>query len=304
MKKEVIIKNFDCVKKETSVNSSGINLNANLTTPKYIIRESEATLHISVGNSKIGKGIYGFSTLPGNKDHMLILKHSILLTDIPGTCSKYCTNCAKDGACYAWRDAKLHNNVTIRAWGENTLLLRNGALFGLVEAYITNKNKKYIKSGGKELPKITTFRVNVSGEIETLEELEGWNAIAKNHPEINFGLYTKNYEALEAFMNKHGDTEPNFVINVSQWHGCADEFLKKYPGKFNVFEYDDSCKKDKGGLSEEQIARLAALPHCPAVNKKGKHNKNAEGKPITCDGCKKCYEKRSGAIQTIAVYAH
>lgn len=297
-----------------------INLNANLTTPKYIITESEANLHIVPGNSKIGKEIFGFSTLPGNKDHMLILRHSILLTDIPGTCSKYCTNCAKDGACYAWRDGKLHNNVTIRAWGENTLLLRSGKVFSMVNDYLNDQNKKYIASKGAVKPKIKIFRINVSGEIENVEQLEGWNILAKIHPEINFGLYTKNYDALEEFMKRHGDTEPNFIINVSQWHGVADEFLSKYAGKFNVFEYDDSLKKTKkkskkasaggsaeeegNGLSEEQIARLASLRHCQAVDCHGKHVKNPDGTNYTCSQCKMCYMKRKGKNQTIACYAH
>lgn len=97
----------------------------------YKIDATKAMLHLSKGNSKLGKGIWGFSTLPGNKDHLLFIrdkesKEAILLTDIPGTCSKYCENCAKDGACYAWRDAKLHHNVTIKAWTENTILLRQG----------------------------------------------------------------------------------------------------------------------------------------------------------------------------------
>lgn len=307
--------------------TTNINIMANLTTPKYIIKESEASLHITAGNSKVGKTIYGFSTLPGNKEHLLVLNHSILLTNIPGTCSKYCTNCAKDGACYAWRDAKLHNNVTIRAWGDNTLLLRNGTVFGLIEEYITKQNKKYFTSNGEKPAKINTFRINVSGEIENVVQLIGWNEIAKKHPEVNFGLYTKNYDALEEFMEACGDTEPNFVINVSQWHGCADDFLKKYAGKFNVFEYDDSFKKSKAGskkkkkgdsnptgdtagsgagsgLTEEQIARLRALPHCPAVDARGKHVKNADGTNKTCDKCKLCYMKRSGKAQTIAVYAH
>ena len=36
---------------------------------KYQIKK--ARLHISKGNTKIGKGIYSFSTLPGNKKHMI-----------------------------------------------------------------------------------------------------------------------------------------------------------------------------------------------------------------------------------------
>lgn len=276
------------------------NLTADLHTPLYVIKESDAKLHITKGNNKIGKTIYSFSTLPGNQDHMLILNHSILLTDIPGTCSKYCDNCAKDGACYAWRDAKLHHNVTIKAWGENTLLLRAKKAFDLIDDYISKKNKKYEKTKDSNDIVIKTFRINVSGEVESCYELEEWEKIAQKHPEVMFGLYTKNYEALEEFLQVHGDTSPNFVINISQWHGCADKFLEKFPNRFNVFEYDDSNSKNNT-LSETDIERLKHTTHCPAVMQNGKHAKNVQGDPITCDHCKRCYHKTK---EVTAVYAH
>ena len=160
----------------------------------YTIKLEEAKLHISKGNSKIGKGIWSFSTLPGNSEHLIYINGKILLTDIPGTCSKYCNGCAKDGACYAWRDAKLHHNVTIRAWGENTLLLRHDPdkLFSMIDEFITTKNKKKIQ--------VNTWRWNVSGEIESLKQLELMNDLAAKHPEVAFGIYTKNYDVLEEFI--------------------------------------------------------------------------------------------------------
>ena len=42
--------------------------------PKYHVDQAKAHLHLSRGNSKIGKGIWSFSTLPGNAEHMLYLK--------------------------------------------------------------------------------------------------------------------------------------------------------------------------------------------------------------------------------------
>ena len=92
--------------------------------PKYIINHKNAKLHVSKGNSKIGKGVYNFSTLPGNEKNLLKLKTGTLLTDIPGTCSKHCSTCFSDG-CYAVKSACLHSNVVIKAWAENTLLLRS-----------------------------------------------------------------------------------------------------------------------------------------------------------------------------------
>lgn len=254
---------------------------------KYQI--TEAALHITKGNNKIGKGIYTFSTLPGNKNHMLSLNGE-RLTNVVGTCGKHCENC--HSVCYAFRSAKLHHNVCVKAWGENTLLLYAGKLKDEVDKFITAKNKHKVC--------VKTFRIHVSGEIRNEKDIELWNELAKLHPETTFSTYTKNYDAVDKFMQKYGDTEPNFVINISQWHGVADKFLKKYPGKFNVFTYNDSNIKNNG-LSEKEIERLNALPKCPAVTKEGKHAKDKNGNPILCDHCMRCYRKTG---KETAVWAH
>lgn len=254
---------------------------------KYQI--SNPKLHISKGNSKIGKGIYSFSTLPGNEKHMIYVKGE-LLTDIPGTCTKHCETC--HNACYAFNSARLHHNAVIPAWAENTLLLRSKKLEKAMNEYLTAKNKKKVK--------VEILRVHVSGEFESVKDIEMWNRIAKQHPEVQFGVYTKNYEAVDKFMQKYGDTEQNFVVNISQWHGAADKFLAKYPGKFNVFTYDDTNLKDCN-LPEKEKERLAGLRRCPAVDAKGHHKKDVNGEPITCDRCTYCY-KKSG--KETAVYAH
>ena len=294
----------------------------------YNIKLSDAKLHISKGNNKIGKGIWSFSTLPGNSEHLLYIGSKVLLTDIPGTCSKYCEGCARDGACYAWRDAKLHHNAVIRAWGENTLLLRSGKVWALLKEFFDSKNKKAmalikewretpspvpytwdeIVAQAKDLAAVKTFRINVSGEIENVSELKGWATLAFEHPEIQFGVYTKNFDALGKYLDACLDNEEclpeNLVINVSEWHGVASEFINKYqakyPGAFNVFEYDDHNKKDCS-LSPEDVERLEKTAHCPAVMRNGYHAKTAAGVAITCDMCGRCYRKTG---QRTAVWSH
>lgn len=270
--------------------------------PKYEIDEALAKLRISQGNSKIGKQIFSFSTLPGNESHLLYAKGE-LLTDIPGTCGKHCDACFNSG-CYACNSAKVHHNACIPAWADNTLLLRNGALWGELEAKLQELNKKYIASEGKAPAKCQYFRINVSGECSSVNDFEQWNLLAEHHLETVFGVYTKNYEDLGTFLERHpGGYSKNFIINVSQWHGCADEFLKRFPeAQLNVFEYDDSNLK-KNTLSEEDKERLSKLPHCPAVTKDGKHAKNPDGSDKTCSQCKLCYKDRDKA-RIIAVYAH
>lgn len=265
---------------------------------KYEI--TNAKLHLAKGNNKIGKGIWAFATVPGNEVHKPTLATGEVLSNVTGTCSKYCDGCAKNGACYAWRDFMLHHNVCVEAWSENTLLLRSGKLFTELDKFITEANKKYLETGDKKYHKVATFRINTSGEIENLEQFNNWNELAKKHPEVTFGIYTKNYDVVKEFLKTNENTADNFVVNISQWHHVADDFLKENLGKFNVFEYDDSNKKDNN-LTVDDIKRLANETHCPAVKADGHHAMTKDGKPITCDMCRRCYRKTG---ELTAVYAH
>lgn len=272
--------------------------------PLYKVTEETATLHVSQGNSKVGKDIYTFSTLPGNLEHMLVIKgkdgaEDQLLSDIPGTCSKYCDACFNNG-CYAVNSARLHHNAVIQAWAENTLLLRSGRVWNMIDDFITKKNAKETK--------VKIWRINVSGELESVDDIKHWDELATKHPEVRFSVYTKNYDAVEAYMNKLAGegktgTQPNFIINISQWHHCADAFLAKYPKRsFNVFTYDDSNRKNAGAdLSDTDREVLSQLVHCPAVTKDGRHAKKPDGNEITCSECQRCYRKTGAET---AVYAH
>jgi hypothetical protein len=294
-----------------------------MAEPLYVIDKDHASLHISQGNAKIGKGIWSFSTLPGNEDHLLVTSTHGLLTDVPGTCSKYCDGCF-NGGCYAVRDAKLHHNATIPAWAENTVLLRSGRLWDRLDTFLTLKNgkacrilgqyykdacemkpdlppKEEVLAAARGIAVVKYFRIHVSGELEDADQLRRWNELAARHPETTFGMYTKNFDALAEFLDSGERLVDNFVVNVSEWHGVAKAFLDAHPDcGLNVFEYDDSLQKDCG-LDEAEKARLAKVPHCPAVTKEGHHATLADGSPITCDRCGRCYRKTG---QRTAVYAH
>lgn len=284
--------------------------------PFYTINEDQAHLHVSQGNSKIGRMIWSFSTLPGNEEHMLITAEKGLLTDVPGTCSRFCESCFGHG-CYAVRDAKLRNRTVIPAWGENTVLLRSGEVWDQLATFITLKNgkaEKFLDEAHKagmdpdealkkaaELAVIKVFRINVSGEIQNVHELRRWNLLALAHPYIRFGLYTKNFDALAEFLDDGVDFADNLTVNVSQWAHCADEFLAKYSwAKLNVFEYCPTNKRNHG-LPPEEVERLEALPKCPAVTRAGHHAKKADGTDLTCSDCENCYRKTG---RHIAVWSH
>lgn len=253
-------------------------------------------LSIVKGNTKLGKGIWAFSTLPGNKEKLLKTASGKLITNIPGTCSNNCETCFDHG-CYAVNAARRYKNV-VTAWGQNTMLLRSGEVWNQIESFIKKKNTKYYKTKKLDDRVIRTFRINVSGEFETEKDIMNWGALAKKFPEIKFAAYTKNYSALGWVIENDPEVLkiPNFIINVSQWHGAADHFIEKYGEKcnFNIFEYDDSNKK--GSTMKEVEA-----PHCPAVTKTGKHATDKDGNSITCDRCERCYRKGTGKT---AVWSH
>lgn len=257
-------------------------------------------LHISInGNTKIGKGIASFSTLPGDAQHLIALKNGEVLTQIPGTCSHNCKYCFS--ACYAVNALKRYQTTCLQAWGDNTLLLRSGRLFDELDKYLTKKNKRYTETKKTDDIRIKYFRINVSGEITSGAELLQWDDLAYKHPEIIFGVYTKNYGAVEELLAKRKDTAPNFVVNISQWHGAADELLAKYPDKFNVFEYVDLNLKDCSASPEVRQHMASIKRMCPAVDQTGHRKTNAKGEPITCDKCRYCYQKTG---KTTGVWAH
>ena len=271
--------------------------------PVYNFDHNNVSIHLSLGNTKIGRMI-NWSTLPGNDENRMIAVGK-LLTDVAGTCSSNCTACFKN--CYARKSGLQHHNSVIRPWAENTIMIREHTdeCFKQIDDEIGRLNRGY-KLGKMEKPVYEYFRINVSGEISSAEELIRWNDLALKHPEIKFGTYTKNSQAVIGFFQAVGQSAPNFTINISEWHGVMTDTIAKLHAMgaiFNVFEYDDS-NLSHHGLSGAEVERLAKLPHCPAVGatKENRHPKNPKtGEAWHCDECKGCYTK-TGTHR--CVYSH
>lgn len=260
-------------------------------------------IHLSLGNVKIGNMI-NWSTLPGNEEHMLIAKGR-LITDVVGTCSTNCQGCFKN--CYARKSALQHHNSVVPPWAENTIMIREKTeeCFKMIDEEIRRLNKDYY-DGKSSDPKYKFFRINVSGEILGVEELERWNSLAASHPEIYFGAYTKNSAALIEFFRRHGQSAPNFTINISEWHGVMKDTIDeihRMGAICNIFEYDDSNRSNHG-LNEDEVKRLSKLPHCVAVGPTAanRHPINPKtGETWRCSECKGCYTK-TGTHR--CVYSH
>lgn len=261
--------------------------------PIYSFTAESAKVTLSTGNSKIGHMI-NWSTLPGNDVHLLEAKGRIV-TDIPGTCSSNCNGCFK--SCYARRSVLQHHNSVTRSWAENTLMIRyrTKECYQEIDRQIRELNKRFYETGDPSDLKYKFFRINVSGELQCYQELEHWNDLAAKHPEMLFGIYSKNALALLTFFKKHKQTVSNLCVNISEWHGCMkpviDE-LRTMGSIVNIFEYNDtnlsSCE-----LPEEERIRFEHMAKCPAVGTKDNpHPINPKtGQRWRCEDCQGCYRK-------------
>jgi len=249
--------------------------------PKYPIYDN-GTLYPSfpMGNTKMGPILY-FSTLPGNS---ILTAKGRPLTNIVGTCGKYCESCKK--ACYAVRTAIYRQNSCLRSWARNTVILRNDP----------EKLKRAIKEICIKMV-AKYFRFHVSGEFESVEQIKLYCDICRDSPEVTFYVYTKVFDLFAEYILIYGALPVNFVVNLSIWYDNLERFycefskshtpgeletVKKHFSRFGLFIYDDGA------------ADLRNIKHCPAVDENGHET------GLTCAQCRRCM--KAGTVT--AVYAH
>ena len=226
----------------------------------------ELNVTISKRNNKLGN-IPAFNTLPGNRP--IKKNDGTQLTNIVGTCGKHCKECFND--CYSVRYIKCHHNSTVRAYANNTIIMRNDG----------EKLRKAIKEYC-EKNIVRYFRFHTSGELESVEQLKLYCDICNDNPDIIFYIYTKAFDILQAWIEKFVKFPINLVVNLSQWNDNLDGLSSRLLNQCNVFAYDD-------GETD-----LSHMTHCPAVDRKGHET------GITCAQCRRCMKRGSKT----AVYAH
>lgn len=131
---------------------------------------------------------------------------------------------------------------------------------------------------GNALTAPRVVRLHDSGDFFNLEYFRACLDMITRHPETRFGTYTKEART----VNRYGleNLPENLILSCSPWKGVS-----KPIGNLPQFIYDDGTD-----------AEIAALPHCPAVNKKG------EKTGVKCCQCLHCYTAENGARW--AVYPH
>lgn len=150
---------------------------------------SELRLHISKGNSKIGR-THNFSLAP-------------VLT---------CANCACCmWFCYDVKACWQYLNVRI-ARAENTAMMYmdRAATFAQIALYISKRRlHKY-------------FRWHVSGDILDVDYFDRMVKIAEMFPDWTFWTYTKNYYAVNEWIRQHGETKESIPENLSVMYSLWD----------------------------------------------------------------------------------
>lgn len=229
----------------------------------------DPTMKISLvkGNNKLGKGVYAFNMLPGDKP--ISTKDKGQLTNVKGTCGGCCSEC--ENLCYAVNDARRYHNTCIPSLAKNTLIMRNNINdgFAQIKAELINKKAKVL-------------RWHSSGEIISYDYLLHMVKLATELSDVKFYFYTKRFGLIEKYISEYDEFPKNLICNISEWKGNTKGF--NLDG-LNVFTYDDG--------TDQSLKRVS---HCPAVDKNG-HKTG-----IHCDQCGRCFSKNNGLIT--AVYAH
>lgn len=227
---------------------------------------------VKKGNIKTGESIWTWSTLPGN---------GLFVTElgmIQGTCGRHCIGCYNPDSpslspCYVFKALNRYPSVK-KCYAKNTAAMR------LSPDTVTSLLLKQIRNARK---KPSIIRINQSGEMEGINDLYMYIALANFNRDITFYLYTKYFNLI--FEN--ADIIPsNLKVNISVWHenGIQEyKTIKALNSNVKAFVYDDGFDYAAHGLQIET--------YCKAYDKQGKMNHN-----ITCDKCRKCFNDNTNVI--------
>jgi len=130
------------------------------------------------------------------------------------------------------------------------------------------------------------FRFNESGDIETLEELELYNEIAKARPYCIFLVYTERHDIVKEFI-KTGQKAENLQIRLSFWFNGTKEDADRINEEREGLPAFVACK------DVEKAAELFKVPKiCPC-------SYNTEENKTTCHECGACFFNKNIIIEKI-----
>ena len=161
------------------------------------------------GNSKIGTGVYHFSTLPGNKEYKANIGGNV--ESVFGTCGDNCFGC------YGMTGNYNYQNV-IDSLAVKTVLARDYLEF--VERAINAQIKA---------DNIKTIRIHATGDFFSRAYLEMWERIVSSNPGVVFWSYTKEYAAETAFDRfENANIVKSMIPSANYNYGKADYIIAVY----------------------------------------------------------------------------
>lgn len=195
------------------------------------------------GNTKLGKGVWTFSTLPTNRIYHVTINDKEY--EIMGTCPCHCNGC------YATKGNYNFSNVII-ALAIRTWLCYNDMPFvcNAIMAQIAAEN-------------IKLFRIHASGDFFSEEYINMWKYIVSNNQNCVFWTYTKNAKAESAFDNfSNANIVKSIISGFGFNYGHCDYILSVYKAlkEMGKSVYICRCGIDKNqhctnckGCSEHEI---------------------------------------------------
>lgn len=243
-------------------------------TPKIQVMQADlASLHVSVSKStdKLGPLFPSVSTMPGNAP-IIVKKDGRQLCDVIGTCGAHCSNGCfgnnGDGYCYIAKLIKFRSNMA-KSYAINTRIMREDPARFVAEA-VTGIKSYYFPYA----------RFNVSGEVTNAAVLELYYQICDECPGVQFGIYTRAIDLIEAAADQGRAIPANLCVNRSMENvPTADDIARAIKYGYQFFIVDD--KTPNNGLDR--------FEHCPACDENGRTGE-------CCAGCLKCYDLIAGRV--------
>lgn len=161
------------------------------------------------GNSKLGKGVWTFSSLAGCKPVTFTMNGKEYV--LRGSCLCHCSGCYAMTGNYRFSSVKASLGWrTWLVWFDVDFLVR--AICAQIEAQ-----------------KIRIVRIHASGDFPTVDYIDGWHRIIERFPDVVFWTYTKNSKAEHAFDDLNNvNVVPSFISGFGYNFGKAGYILKVY----------------------------------------------------------------------------
>ena len=184
-----------------------------------------------------------------------------------GSCDRNCKDC------YAKKSTKVHFNVLLP--------------IEIITQRIISEAPEFFKS---LIIKNTTlervFRFNESGDIETLQELELYNEIARERPHCIFLVYTERHDIVKEFM-KTGQKAENLQIRLSFWFNGTKEDVDRINKEREDLPAFVACEDIKKASEFFKVPKV-----CPC-------SYNTKENKTTCHECGACFFNKSIIIEKI-----